>query len=209
MELGALTVVPNVEVTGMDVADGHIARADDRRRHRGRDRSDRLRCLVAQAGRDDRRHIPLTPAVHQMISVEAVPRLAEREGDQLPDRAGTWTRSATSASTSLRAAGGRVYYAHRPILMEPEILHRAVRAVAHRAALHPREDFDPQLEQAYELMPGCSVPRNAEIRYAINGLLSLTPDGFTILGKTPRSRAAERRGDLDQGGPGCSRGRGR
>ena len=47
------------------------------------------------------------------------------------------------------------------------------------------DDFDPQLEQALELMPDALGADGAEIRYAINGLLSLTPDGAPILGETP------------------------
>ena len=47
------------------------------------------------------------------------------------------------------------------------------------------DDFDPQLEQAFELMPDALGADGAEIRYAINGLLSLTPDGAPILGETP------------------------
>ena len=50
------------------------------------------------------------------------------------------------------------------------------------------DDFDPQLEQAYELMPELLGAEGAEIRYAINGLLSLTCDGAPILGESPRSR---------------------
>ena len=47
------------------------------------------------------------------------------------------------------------------------------------------DDFDPQLEQALELMPELLGSEDAEIRYAINGLLSLTPDGAPILGESP------------------------
>ena len=47
------------------------------------------------------------------------------------------------------------------------------------------DDFDEQLEQALELMPDALGAEGAEIRYAINGLLSLTPDGAPILGETP------------------------
>ncbi len=47
------------------------------------------------------------------------------------------------------------------------------------------DDFDPQLEQAFELMPDLLGAEGAEIRYAINGLLSLTPDGAPVLGETP------------------------
>ena len=55
MESGALTVVPNVEVVGMDVEDGaHPAGAHQRRRHRGRGRGDRGRRVEPQARRHGR-----------------------------------------------------------------------------------------------------------------------------------------------------------
>ncbi len=44
------------------------------------------------------------------------------------------------------------------------------------------EDFDDQLEHALELMP--EILSEAEIKYAINGLLSLTPDAMPLLGET-------------------------
>ena len=56
------------------------------------------------------------------------------------------------------------------------------------AALSPtempftEEDFYPQMETAIELM---DMLGDAEIKYAINGLLSLTPDGMPCLGEIP------------------------
>jgi glycine cleavage system aminomethyltransferase T len=47
-----------------------------------------------------------------------------------------------------------------------------------------QEDFDPQLEQALELMPEILGDERAGVRHAINGLLSLTPDGYPLLGET-------------------------
>ena len=76
-------------------------------------------------------------------------------------------------------------YAHRAILHEPEEI-----PSIEQAKLSPTEmpftsdDFDPQLEQAYELMPELLGADGAEIRYAINGLLSLTCDGNPILGES-------------------------
>ena len=53
LAMGALTVVPNVEVTGLDVERRPDPRVrTDRRRHRGRDRRDRLRRVEPE----DRRH---------------------------------------------------------------------------------------------------------------------------------------------------------
>ena len=76
-------------------------------------------------------------------------------------------------------------YAHRAILMEPEDI-----PTIEQSKLSPTElpftsdDFDPQLEQAYELMPELLGAEGAEMRYAINGLLSLTCDGLPILGES-------------------------
>ncbi|MDN6159165.1 MAG: FAD-binding oxidoreductase, partial [Brevibacterium sp.] len=75
---GALTVSPNTEVTGIDVEDGRIARVHT---SKGTIETDKIliACgvwsprIAAMAGAA----IPLTPAVHQMISVGPVPQLAE------------------------------------------------------------------------------------------------------------------------------------
>ena len=48
-----------------------------------------------------------------------------------------------------------------------------------------QDDFDPQLEQALELMPDLLGDERVGIRYAINGLISMTPDGHPALGETP------------------------
>jgi glycine cleavage system aminomethyltransferase T len=48
-----------------------------------------------------------------------------------------------------------------------------------------QEDFDPQLEDALELFPDIVGDEKAGVKLAINGLLSLTPDGNPILGETP------------------------
>ena len=112
----------------------------------------------------------------------------------------TWTPSATSASTAptWRSAPTRT----GAILHEPEDI-----PSIDQAKLSPTEmpftsdDFDPQLEQAYELMPELLGAEGAEMRYAINGLLSLTCDGSPILGESRGQGAVDRRGRLDQGGP--------
>ena len=77
-------------------------------------------------------------------------------------------------------------YAHRPILYDPEDL-----PSVEEASLSPtefpftQEDFAPQLEHALELMPEIVGDESVGIKYAINGILSLTPDGMPILGETP------------------------
>ena len=52
-------------------------------------------------------------------------------------------------------------------------------------------------------MPDLLGDERVGIRYAINGLISMTPDGHPLLGETPEvKRAVVGRGELDQGGPG-------
>ncbi len=77
-------------------------------------------------------------------------------------------------------------YAHRPILHHPDEI-----PSNEEAALSPTEmpftadDFDQQMEEAIELM---DMLGDAEIKYAINGLLSLTPDAMPCLGETTEVR---------------------
>jgi SAM-dependent methyltransferase len=76
-------------------------------------------------------------------------------------------------------------YAHRPILMDPDDI-----PSIEQARLSPTElpftedDFEPQVEQALELMPDLLGDERAGVRHAINGLLSLTPDGMPCIGET-------------------------
>ena len=77
-------------------------------------------------------------------------------------------------------------YAHRAILYDPEDL-----PSVQEAALTPtefpftQEDFTLQMEQALELMPSIVGDESVGIKYAVNGILSLTPDGMPILGELP------------------------
>ncbi|WP_241897011.1 GcvT family protein, partial [Brevibacterium epidermidis] len=183
---GALTVSPNTEVTGIDVEDGQITAVHTTR---GEIKTNRIliACgvwsprIAAMAGAA----IPLTPAVHQMISVGPVPQLADRPGEiSYPIVRDMDTFCYERQHGSDMEIGS---YAHRPILHDPDEI-PSIEA----AKLSPTEmpftdeDFDPQLEQAVELMPEVLSNPDVEIRYAINGLLSLTPDGAPILGESPQ-----------------------
>ena len=182
---GALTVSPNTEVTGIDVEDGQITRVHT---SKGEIKTDKVlvACgvwsprIAAMAGAA----IPLTPAVHQMISVGPVPQLAETTGEiSFPIVRDMDTLCYERQHGSDMEIGS---YAHRAILHEPDDI-PSIEA----AKLSPTEmpftddDFDPQLERALELMPDVLSNPDVEIRYAINGLLSLTPDGPPILGESP------------------------
>lgn len=184
-QMGALQVFPNTEITGIDVENGHVRGV---RTQRGNIRAETV--VVAcgiwspRIARMAGARIPLTPAVHQMISVGPVPQFADTVGEiRFP--------IVRDMDTNMyeRQHGGDMEvgsYAHRPILWEPDDI-----PSIEQSPLSPteqpftKEDFDPQLEQALELMPEILGNEKVGIRYAINGLLSLTPDGFPLLGETP------------------------
>jgi glycine cleavage system aminomethyltransferase T/glycine/D-amino acid oxidase-like deaminating enzyme len=183
--LGALTVSPGTEVTGIDVADGWV-------RGVRTDKGDiAAETVVISSGvwsprlaRMAGASIPLTPAIHQMISVGPVPVFADTVGEiKFP--------IVRDMDTNMyeRQHGGDLEvgsYAHRPILMEADdIPSIAASALSPTELPFTREDFDLQLEQALELMPDILGDERVGIRHAINGLLSLTPDGMPILGETP------------------------
>jgi glycine cleavage system aminomethyltransferase T/glycine/D-amino acid oxidase-like deaminating enzyme len=183
-EMDALTVVPNAEVTGLEVRGGRITGVET---DGGVIQADTV--VIASGvwspkiGDMAGVSIPLTPAVHQMISVGPCPQLAEREGEiSFPIVRDMDTFCYERQHGADMEVGS---YAHRAILMEPEEI-----PSIEQAKLSPTElpftsdDFDPQLEQAYELMPDLLGAEGAEIRYAINGLLSLTCDGAPILGES-------------------------
>ena len=145
--------------------------------------------------------IPLTPAVHQMISVGPCPQLAETEGEiTFPIVRDMDTFCYERQHGADMEVGS---YAHRAILHEPEDI-----PSIEQSKLSPTEmpftsdDFDPQLEQAFELMPELLGAEGAEMRYAINGLLSLTCDGNPILGESHVKGLWTAVRGLDQGGSG-------
>ena len=128
--------------------------------------------------------IPLVPTVHQMADVGPMDVLAETNneiGYPIVRDMDTFCYERQSAGSMEIGS-----YGHRPILHHPDEI-----PSNKEAALSPTEmpftddDFDPQMETAIELM---DMLGDAEIRYAINGLLSMTPDTMPCLGETPEVR---------------------
>ena len=185
LESGALTVVPNVEVIGLDVEDGRDpAGAHQRRRHRGRDRRDRVRRVEPQDRRHGRDLDPADPGRAPDDQRRPVPAAGRRPRARSRSRSSaTWTPSATSASTAPTWRSAPTPTARS--CTSPRTSPRSSSPSCRRPRCRSRsDDFDPQLEQAYELMPELLGAEGAEIRYAINGLLSLTCDGSPILGES-------------------------
>ncbi|HVU78995.1 MAG TPA: FAD-dependent oxidoreductase [Gaiellaceae bacterium] len=184
-ELGALTVFANTEVLGIDVENGRVTGIET---SRGRIATDTIVVCCGvwspKIARMAGASIPLTPAVHQMIDVGPVPHFKDTKGViEFPIVRDMDTNMYERQDGSGLEIGS---YAHRPILHDPEEI-----PSNEEAALSPTElpftqdDFTKQMEDALELIPEVLNDESVGIKYAINGLLSLTPDGLPLLGETP------------------------
>ncbi len=183
-ELGALTIGAGAEVTGLDVERGRIRLVRT-------DAGDiEANVVIIACGAWSPRiarmagaSIPLTPAVHQMISVGPVPRFADTVGEiTFP--------IVRDMDTNMyeRQHGGDLEvgsYAHRTIHIDSDdIPSIAASKLSPTELPFTQEDFELQMEQALELVPEVLGDEKVGIRHAINGVLSLTPDGNPIIGET-------------------------
>ena len=183
--LGALTVSANTEVTGIDVEGARIRRV---RTTRGD--IDTETVVVAcgvwnpRIARMAGASIPLTPAVHQMIDVGPVPLFEETVGEiGYPIIRDVDTNMYERQHGSELEIGS---YAHRTILVEADdIPSNEAAALSPTELPFTRDDFELQMEHALELFPEVLGDERVGIKYAINGLLSLTADGMPILGESP------------------------
>ncbi len=182
---GRLSVFANTEVLGIDVEGGRV------RRVRTGDGDVEADVVVIACGvwspklaRMAGASIPLTPAVHQMIDIGPTHWFADtKEAIEFPIVRDMDTNMYERQEGTGLEIGS---YAHRPILYEPDDL-PSVEAAALTPTEFPftQEDFALQLEHALELMPSIVGDESVGIKYAVNGILSLTPDGMPILGELP------------------------
>ena len=185
-QLDALHVLAGAEVLGIDKsADGRVSAV---RTTRGDIETGvcAICCGVwsPRIARMAGARIPLTPIVHQMISVGPIPLFDGTVGEIAYP-------IVRDVDTNMyeRQHGGDMEvgsYAHRPIIVPPDSIPSIEEAVLSPTEMpFTQDDFDPQLAQALELMPELLGDERAGIRYAINGLISMTPDGHPALGETP------------------------
>jgi glycine cleavage system aminomethyltransferase T/glycine/D-amino acid oxidase-like deaminating enzyme len=206
---GALTVLAGTEVHGITVSGGPPGRVRAVRTGAGEIETDNVVvCCGVWSPRVARMagaRLALTPVVHQMISVGPIALFADAPGEiRYP------VVRDVDANMYERQHGGDMEvgsYAHRPIIVPPDEI-----PSLEAAALSPTElpftaaDFDPQLAQALELMPDLLGDERAGIRYAINGLISMTPDGHPLLGELPEARGLwSAAASWIKEGPGCGR----
>jgi glycine cleavage system aminomethyltransferase T/glycine/D-amino acid oxidase-like deaminating enzyme len=184
-ELGALTIAASVEVTGIDVEAGRV-----RRVHTDAGTIEAEVVVIAcgvwspRIARMAGASIPLTPADHQMIDIGPVPQFEHttREVGFPIVRDMDTNMYERQHGTGFEIGS----YAHRAILMDADDI-PSIAAAALSPTMLPftQEDFDPQLEDSLELFPEIVGDESVGVKLAINGLLSLTPDGNPIIGETP------------------------
>jgi glycine cleavage system aminomethyltransferase T/glycine/D-amino acid oxidase-like deaminating enzyme len=180
-----MTVAANTEVLGLDVKGGRIRRV---RTDRGDIEADRVviacGCWSPRIARMAGARIPLSPAVHQMIDIGPVARFADAR--TLVDY--PIVRDMDTNMYERQDGGGLEIgsYAHRPIMIDADEI-----PSIEESALSPTElpftqqDFELQMEQALQLMPDIVGDESVGVRYAINGLLSVTFDGLPLIGEMP------------------------
>ena len=183
-----IRVMANTEVLGIDVEHGRVRCVGTN--HGDLDVDVVVICcgvwspvIAAKAGAS----IPLTPMVHQMIDIGPAPRFADAKGmiEYPIVRDMDENMYERQEGTGLEIGS----YAHRPIVVDPrEIPSLEESALTPTELPFTQDDFDPQMEIALELMPEIVGDETVGVKYAINGLLSVTGDGMPILGETPEVR---------------------
>src|SRR6201997_1153408 len=206
LQSGALTVLAGTEVHGISVEGGRVRGVTT---SAGEIETDNvvICCGVwsPRVARMAGARLALTPTVHQMISVGPIALFADTPGE-------IFYPIVRDVDTNMyeRQHGGDMEvgsYAHRPIIVPPDEIPSIEESVLSPTEMpFTREDFDPQLEKALELMPELLGDERAGIRYAINGLISMTPDGYPLLGETSEVKGLwSAAASWIKEGPGCGR----
>jgi len=187
-QAAGMKVSANTEVLGIDVENGRATRVKTTKGDFDAD------LIVIACGAWSPRiarmagaSIPLTPMIHQMIDIGPVPRFANTTGmiEYPIVRDVDMNMYERQEGTGLEIGS----YAHRPITLDADEI-----PSIEESALTPTElpftqdDFDPQMEIALELMPEIVGDESVGVKYAINGVLSVTYDGMPLLGETPETR---------------------
>jgi glycine cleavage system aminomethyltransferase T/glycine/D-amino acid oxidase-like deaminating enzyme len=184
-DMGALQVFPNTEVEDIHVQNGKIQSVVT---DRGEVQTEYvIVCCGVWSPRIARMagaSIPLMPVAHQMIDAGPIPQFAQAKGEiEYPILRDMSTLMYERQGGNNLEVGS---YAHRTIMYEPDEIPSIDEAKLSPTEMpFTREDFEPQLEDALELLPEMLDHDSVEIQYAINGLISVTPDGGPVVGETP------------------------
>jgi len=179
---GGVTLSPNTEVLDIHTDRGEVQAVET---DRGTVEADEVVIaaglwspkLAKMAGTE----IPLTPAVHQMVSVGPIPFFEQFDGEiNHPVVRDMDTQMYERPSGNDMEVGS---YQHRPILWDVEDVPSIDEAPLSPTQPPLTEDaFDQSMMDALELMPEVLDDPDAGVRHEIDGLLSQTPDGAPLLG---------------------------
>ncbi|WP_144905390.1 GcvT family protein [Halobellus captivus] len=184
-EKGALSTAANTMVEDLRVEDGEIQAVET---DKGTVEADEVIIaaglwspkIADMAGVD----IPLTPAVHQMVSVGPVERFEDGEGEiNYPVIRDMDTQMYERQHGNDIEVGS---YEHRPILWDVDDVPSIAESPLSPTQPPLTEDaFEPSMEHALEIIPDVLDDPDAGVRHSIDGLLSVTPDGHPLLGPIP------------------------
>ncbi|NKE36158.1 FAD-dependent oxidoreductase [Natronococcus sp. JC468] len=179
---GGLTVSPNTTVLDLHLEDGAISAVET---DRGTVEADEvaIACglwspkIAAMAGVE----IPLTPAVHQMVSVGPISFFEDYEGEiSFPVVRDMDTQMYERQHGNDLEVGS---YQHRPILWDVEEIPSIDEAPLSPTQPPLTDDaFEQSMRDALEMVPDLLDDPEAGVRHEIDGLLSVTPDGAPLLG---------------------------
>jgi glycine cleavage system aminomethyltransferase T/glycine/D-amino acid oxidase-like deaminating enzyme len=179
---GGLHVSPNTEVLDIHVEHGEIQAVET---DRGTVEADEVVIaaglwspkLAEMAGVD----IPLTPAVHQMVSVGPISFFEDYEGEiSFPVVRDMDTQMYERQHGNDLEVGS---YQHRPILWDVDDIPSIDEAPLSPTQPPLTEDaFEQSMEDALDMVPELLDDPEAGVRHEIDGLLSQTPDGGPLLG---------------------------
>ncbi|AXR80519.1 GcvT family protein [Natrarchaeobaculum sulfurireducens] len=179
---GGLTVSPNTEVLDMHVENGEIQAVET---DRGTVEADEV---VIAAGLWSPKiaemadvEIPLTPAVHQMVSVGPISFFEDYEGEiSFPVVRDMDTQMYERQHGNDLEVGS---YQHRPILWDVDDVPSIEESPLSPTQPPLTDDaFEQSMEDALEIVPELLDDPQAGVRHEIDGLLSVTPNGMPLLG---------------------------
>lgn len=183
--LNALHTEANVEVMDIDVKGGRVVGVQTDQGYISADYVI-IACGVwgPRLARMAGIHIPLAPIVHQFITVGPIPMFEQTMGEinfpLIRDVDNNMYQRQNGSDLEIGS------YMHRTIIHEPDEIPSNEEATFTPTELpFTADDFDESMEIALELMPDILAREDVGIRHAINGLMSLTPDGMPIIGESP------------------------
>ncbi|WP_280535878.1 FAD-dependent oxidoreductase [Halopenitus sp. POP-27] len=180
---GGLHLSPNTEVLDLHVEGGEITAVET---DRGTIEADEVVIaaglwspkLAKMAGVE----IPLTPAVHQMVSVGPISFFEDYEGEiSFPVVRDMDTQMYERQHGNDLEVGS---YQHRPILWDVEDVPSIEESPLSPTQPPLTDDaFEQSMADALEIVPELLDDPEAGVRHEIDGLLSQTPDGAPLLGE--------------------------